>query len=196
MNETGENEIWTLGGRKIDFISPTPSMIDMPSMAVSLANMSRFNGYTNGFYSVAQHSVIMSYWVEDLYEGSNMDLAKAAVLHDFGEAWIGEHVTSLKKHLKISHLENKITRMIFEDHDIDPDLWNCAEIKELDMILLNTEIRDLKSGYAPPNPEMCIPEDEVTINPQMPDSAYSNLKMRYNALFPDRQITAAYRNLN
>ena len=193
MMETKDTELWTLGGAKIDFANPQRDMIDMSTVAISLANQSRFNGYTNGYYSVAQHSTIMSYWAEDLHEGDNIDLARAALLHDAGEAWIGEIITPLKRKCpSIKGHESNVTRMIFEDHEIDPDMWDCAEIKELDAIMFNTEVRDLKENYAPPEPHLCIPDDQVIINPQLPPYAYANFVMRYNTLFPERKITRPY----
>lgn len=193
MMETKDTELWTMGGAKIDFANPQRDMIDMSSIAISLANQSRFNGYTNGYYSIAQHSTIMSYWAEDLYESNNLPLARAALLHDAGESWVGEVVTPIKRKIPaFGGYENNVTRMIFEDHGLDPDMWDCDEIKELDAIMFNTEVRDLKDRYAPPEPHLCIPDDQVIINPQLPPAAYDNFILRYNTLFPERKITRPY----
>lgn len=164
----------------------------MRDTAVSLANTSRYNGYTEGYYSVAQHATIMSYWAEGLYEGSNQDIARAALLHDAAEAWIGEMVKPLRAVITaLDAIEDRIARMYFERHDLDPDLWCCEEIAELDQIMAATEVRDLKPGMLF-DEKLAIPSTMVSIYPQQPRAAFENFKLRYNTLFPDRRMVGAY----
>src|SRR6185503_5589264 len=53
-----------------------------------LANLSRFGGHTRAFYSVAQHSVIVSQLVEE--RGGDAEDAFAALMHDATEAYLGD----------------------------------------------------------------------------------------------------------
>lgn len=160
--------------------------ICMHTIALSMANSARYNGATQSFYSVGQHSTIMSYWAEDLYEGSNEELAKAALLHDCSEFLIGEIITPVKRQMPAAYaIESVVARKIFEAHGVDFSLWESEEMKELDWILYNTETRDLRPFCRVEDESACIPRSEVTINPQMPPTAFANFKMRYERLFPN-----------
>lgn len=160
--------------------------ICMHTIALSLANTARFNGVTQSFYSVAQHSTIMSYWAEDLYEGSNEELAKAALMHDCAEFLIGDIISPLKRSLPMVHdIEAVVAKKIFDAHGVDFALWGSEEMKELDWILYNTETRDLRPFARVEDESACIPKSEVIINPQMPPAAFGNFKLRYERLFPN-----------
>lgn len=194
-SDSMDTQIWSLDGDMIDPFNPDPGMIDMHAIAVSLSNLVRYNGYVSSFYSVAQHATIMSYWAENIHEGCTPEMEKAALLHDAAETWIGEHTSPIKQTCPgIPGLEDGVARMIFAHHDLDPDLWNCAEIKELDWIMFNTEVRDIRPFVEPDDPSACIPRDEVIINPLMPPAAFDNFKLRYNRLFPERPILGNYEN--
>jgi len=182
-----------LNGEWFDPFDPQRDELDMHSVAVGLSNQGRYNGLTNGFYSVAQHATIMSYWAEDIYEGHNPEIAKIALLHDAAEAWIGDVPAPIRQHLPLlDKLEANVMSMIMEMHGLPTNAWRSDEIAELDAIMFNTEIRDLKPHDDPLMPEICIPADHVTINPQEPRFAFQNFVMRYNQLFPDLQIVGPH----
>lgn len=191
MNDQSIDEtfLWNLKGGMIHPLSPNEEEVDMQDIAVAMSNTCRYNGLVSSFYSVAQHSVIMSYWAEDLHEETNPDIARAALLHDAAEAWIGDIPSPLKRLCPmISKIEEKIAHMLFEIHGLDPALFDCEEIKELDWIMYQTEMRDVKPNQDPTDPKCCIPPEFVTIYPQMPNTAFENFKMRYNSLFADRAL--------
>lgn len=66
--------------------------IDILDIAHSLALQCRYNGHTTKHYSVAEHCVLLSYYVEP-------QDALWALLHDAPEAYIGDMVRPLKKHM-------------------------------------------------------------------------------------------------
>jgi hypothetical protein len=54
----------TVSGRRVNPFDPAPDEIDIADIARALGNLCRFGGHCRVFYSVAQHSVIVSELVE------------------------------------------------------------------------------------------------------------------------------------
>lgn len=75
------NYISTLSGKRIYLDNPHPSDFRIEDIAAGLAKECRFNGQCQGFYSVAQHSVLLSRLLPD-------DLALVGLLHDAPEAYL------------------------------------------------------------------------------------------------------------
>src|ERR687896_137919 len=75
----------TVSGRWVNPFDPDPEQLDASDIARALANQCRFGGHSRVFYSVAQHSVIVSELVEQ--RGGDAEDAFAALMHDAGEAW-------------------------------------------------------------------------------------------------------------
>ena len=73
--------IQTFSGRKVYPMDLTPDDIHIRDIAHSLAHQCRFAGHVSRFYSVAQHSVIMSRLVP-------REHAMWALLHDASEAYL------------------------------------------------------------------------------------------------------------
>lgn len=77
--------------RTFDVVRPDPTLISIETIAHSLSMQCRFNGHCNAFYSVAQHSVLVSQvcMIED---------ARWGLLHDASEAYLGDVIRPLKHH--------------------------------------------------------------------------------------------------
>lgn len=109
--------------------------IDIEDIANGLAYQCRFNGQTNRFFSVAEHSLIVSALVPD-------ELKFAALMHDAGEAYLGDWVKPIKILFpELNALEEGVTNLIVEEFGLD--FSNYAPIKRADNISLATEKRDL-----------------------------------------------------
>ena len=109
--------------------------IDMEDIAHGLAYQCRFNGQTNQFYSVAQHSLMVASLVPPAYR-------RAALLHDAAEAYLGDMVKPLKVLLPgFSEIEEKVTQLIADRFQLD--FSDYAPIKAADLVALATEKRDL-----------------------------------------------------
>jgi hypothetical protein len=82
-----------------DLESPTADMIDHRDIALGLSRQARYNGFTNGYYSVAEHSILVASWL--MRTKKNPELAILGLIHDAAEAYIGDMVTPIKQHLPL-----------------------------------------------------------------------------------------------
>lgn len=146
-------------GKKFWPLDPKPEEVDLKDIAHSLALQCRFNGHTNSFFSIAQHSVLVSKIVSP-------EQALAGLFHDAAEAYTGDIVSPLKRFLppEFKEIEMAIEKVIFEHFGIKN--VNHIEIKRADKIALFTERRDVMSkspaiwndeGLFEPYPEKIIP---------------------------------------
>ena len=83
--------MWTASGQLFDILAFDPFAITLEDVAHGLSNICRFGGHTaKGFYSVAQHSVLVS----ELCDTAD---AAAGLLHDAPEAYLGDVISPLKR---------------------------------------------------------------------------------------------------
>jgi hypothetical protein len=132
----------TVSGRFLNPFEPDPAQIDIGDIARALANVCRFGGHCRTFYSVAQHSVIVSELVEE--RGGDVEDVFAALMHDATEAYLGDmphpikHRSPLGKAFK--EAEANLEAVLNEHFNIRPGV---KEIKVADRALLATERRAL-----------------------------------------------------
>jgi hypothetical protein len=130
----------TVSGRRLNPFDPEPDQLDIADIARALANLCRFGGHTRVFYSVAQHSVIVSELVEQ--RGGDVEDVFAALMHDASEAYLGDmphpikHRSPLGASFKAA--EEHLEQAIRDRFAIKPDV---PEIKRADRALLATERR-------------------------------------------------------
>lgn len=80
--------IETFTGCRFFFGDPQPETVHLEDVAHALSLLSRYNGHTRRFYSVAEHAVLMAGWV--WAHAADADLAMTALHHDDAEAYIGD----------------------------------------------------------------------------------------------------------
>lgn len=83
------NWIMTHTGKKFKPFNPRTEDIDIEDIAHALSNICRFNGHVNQFYSVAEHSVLVSVLCPE-------ELKLKGLLHDAAEAYLGDVPSPLK----------------------------------------------------------------------------------------------------
>lgn len=153
-------------GGYFDFIDPKPETVFIEDIAAGLAKAARFGGQSRRpidghfgcFYSVAQHSCLVSEMVEPEHRF-------AALMHDAAEGYMGDMVGPLKQLIPdFKVIENRVEEAIFARFGIAAPLH--ASIKHADLRALRTEQRDLSTGRAhnwngldqfEPHPETIVP---------------------------------------
>src|SRR4029077_8735123 len=127
-------------GTKFYILDPNPKIISIETIAHALSQVCRWAGQCEKFYSVAQHSVLVSEIVPD-------ELALQGLLHDASEAFIGDITSPLKEAMEIGapgmlrFLENRIHQAVATRFGLE---WPySAEVKQADRIALATEKRDI-----------------------------------------------------
>lgn len=127
--------IQTFTGRYFNLVSPDPWTITIEDIAHALSNVCRFAGHCRTFYSVAQHSLVVSRSVSP-------ERALEALLHDAAEAYCGDVTKPLKSVLPdYRKVQTGIELAIAKRFGLPPEL--DPEIKFADLVVLATERRDL-----------------------------------------------------
>lgn len=117
--------------------------IVIDDIAHALSNICRFNGHCRNFYSVAEHSVLVSKIVRLMWP-DDFDAIWAGLLHDATEAYVGDVTTPLKVTMpKFMELEDKIGHDIAKTFKIKWDKRTVERVKTADMIALSTEAHEL-----------------------------------------------------
>lgn len=149
--------IQTYTGRRFDLLNPAASDVDIRDIAHALSNCCRFAGHTKQFYSVAQHSVIVSRVCEPRD-------ALYGLLHDAAEAYTGDLTRPLKKTLpEFYEIERRIEAAIFVRFGLRHDSEAHARIKFWDDRLLATEVRDFMVDVSGMYPQLPQPLKQVII---------------------------------
>lgn len=168
-------------GRYFDFTAPRA--LSIVEIAHGLSHICRFTGHCYEFYSVAQHSVLVSHLVPERY-------ALHGLLHDAVEAVVGDMASPLKALIpEYKEIERQCEAVILRGFGLDGLM--PPEVKHADLVALRTEQRDLMGAdthlWTPteglePHPER--------ISPLIPQMARRAFLHRYLSL-TSRRVDAA-----
>lgn len=129
--------IQTRDGHYLNLLEPCGSAINIDGIAHALSNLCRFTGHVREFYSVAQHSLMVSLIVPE-------NVAREGLLHDAQEAYIGDVSTPLKRLLpRYEEIEKNLEGVIAKKFGLDWSPATRSLVKRADTIMLATERRDL-----------------------------------------------------
>lgn len=141
MNAQAERWDWffTFTGRKVYVHDPDPNEIVIEDIAHALSNLCRFGGHTRRFYSVAEHSVLVSRLVSRRGQPGNSYI-KRALLHDASEAYLGDVIRPLKTSLhEYKAIELKWEAAIAVRFELPADEDGDRVVKAADMQALLIE---------------------------------------------------------
>lgn len=142
--------IQTFTGRKFFPLAPDINQICIEDIAHALSNLCRYTGHTKHFYSVAEHSLLVSHQVPRRH-------ALAGLLHDATEAYLIDLAKPVKRLAEMKpyrDAEDRLARVIAERFGLDT--VEPPEVKEADLRLLATEAPQL---MAPLHPEWKVPAE-------------------------------------
>lgn len=105
LNHTPEIFLALQGGERFYLDDPgeTDSAYGPEVVSVALGNISRFNGHTGRFYSVAEHSVFVLDIFLEMFPDAPPLLQAFALFHDAGEAFTGDATRPLLRFLERYH---------------------------------------------------------------------------------------------
>ncbi len=173
--------IETFTGQRFTPLAPTPEMIWVEDIAHALSNLCRFNGHVREFYSVAEHSVRVSWVLEEW--GEDEDVQFWGVNHDAWEAYAGDWATPLKQSeigAGYRLAEARGMRAICQRFSMAETMPEAVRIA--DAVMLATEARDLM----PFKPEhwrgLMVKPLEDRIAPWSPKEARQRFLARFHDL--------------
>lgn len=172
--------IQTFTGLVMYPLDPRPEEICIEDIAHALSNLCRFTGHCREFYSVADHSVRVSYTCDPKD-------ALWGLLHDAPEAYLADMSRPVKRFSEFGRIyqgiEDRLMEVIAEKFGLRPGYLAPANVKHADAVLLATEKRDLMQGCFKPWENPAEPLRTV-IRPLSPGDARLNFMRRF------RQLTA------
>jgi len=137
---------------EINILNPNPDDININDIAISLGRIARFLGHSKLFYSVAQHSVMLSDMVPEKY-------SLTALLHDAAEAYLGDIIRPVKAFIQnYNEMENDLLDIIMKKYGGIFPL--PEEVIHADDVLLEFEWTELVLQ----NKYLCYSPDAATEN--------------------------------
>ena len=163
-------------GAWFDFCAPASSEFTVDDIAHGLANICRYSGQCSRFYSVAEHSILVS----ETAEGFEFE----ALLHDAAEAVLGDITRPLKQMLpEYKRIEAEVERAILERFGVETPL--PPQVKQADLRVLAAEQRQIMpegtDGWVRGQKVEPAP---IVVRHLPPDQAKREFLDRYEALRP------------
>ncbi|MCY1703997.1 hydrolase [Deinococcus sp. SL84] len=154
----------TASGIRLDLLSPQPDMFTREDIAAGLSHAARFSGQTGRFFSVAQHSLLVSSLLKAW--GHTPEVQLLGLLHDAQEAYLCDLARPVKVLVPgYKELELRLWAAIRERFGLD-DL--PPEVKDADNAALHAEAWEL---LGPPAGDWAGPQAEASLQ-TVPDARH------------------------
>jgi hypothetical protein len=130
--------IRTNSGQYVNVFDPNPETILIEDVAHSLSHQCRFGGHLPYHFSVAMHSINVSYGVRSKH-------AFAGLMHDASEAYLLDIPRPIKNRMpEYKTIEDNLMKVIAAKFGFEYPLHD--EVKEADNIALENEWREIFLG--------------------------------------------------
>lgn len=151
--------VGTFSGRQIDLTAIKPDDIEIIDIAVGLAQQCRYAGQVWPFYSVAEHSVLISRMVPQV---PNSSLPLKALLHDAPEFIINDLVRPVKRKVTgYDEIEAVVMEAVEREFDFQYTAADWTVIKHYDDLITISERRALMPRLNPSSYGAGVHESEV-----------------------------------
>jgi hypothetical protein len=138
---TNQMPLMTASGLDFYPMAPDPAAVRIEDIAHALSNICRYGGHVSKFYSVAQHSVLVS-------RALPPHLRLWGLLHDSAEAYVGDIPRPLKRHLVgYEAIEAGVMAAIVTALGLSPAEMP-REVKTVDNAIIADEARALMPSRA------------------------------------------------
>jgi 5'-deoxynucleotidase YfbR-like HD superfamily hydrolase len=169
-------------GRRFWPLAPRPEDIDFRDIAHALSMQCRFSGHSRAFYSVAQHSVLVSH-------ACDPQDALWGLMHDASEAYLVDIPKPLKIDVGFTSYraaEDKLQVMLCVKFGLQT--WMPSSVHRADEALLAAEAIDLMSPLDPDWEKWVggIERYPETIHPWGPERSKSTFLARFHQLTKGR----------
>lgn len=167
--------IQTYGGRQYWPLDPRSEEVDIKDIAHALSLICRYTGHCERFYSVAEHSVNVSYVVQRYAPSGRPALFLHALLHDAAEAYCNDIARPVKRSIsgyaEIEGLNFAAICEHFEMGGLFPE--EIAIIHQADNAMLLAEMGAIMKtppvAWDPidvPTPMLTIAKERIKITPE------------------------------
>lgn len=175
-NKFANTYIETYTGRKFDVLNPQSEDISIIDIAHALSMMCRFSGHCKRFYSVSQHSVLVSL--------NSPGYELWGLLHDASEAYLSDIVSPVKPHLaNYKELETNIMKAICNKFDLPEKMPKEVHVADVEMLRVEAyHLMTSKGVNWKANAESDNPIWEMDLNPLAPEKAKLLFLERFNLL--------------
>jgi hypothetical protein len=175
--------ISTYSGEFFDFNHPENFKFDIETIAHALSNICRYGGHCDSFYSVAEHSVLVSQVVPT-------ELALCGLLHDASEAFVGDMPSPLKAMCQSYRtIEERVHKAVAKEFQIPYP--HPAEVKVADKMLYKAERLVLTPNVQDSVWHVDVPVVKVEINCYTPKKAKIVFLERFKELTSGEYRAAA-----
>ncbi len=167
----------------------TPSQVRMSDIRAGISKTCRYNGQIDGWYSVAEHSVLVSRIAE--IKGDTEAIIPA-LFHDAHEAYMGDIASPHKDMMgpgckTFERSMELIVREALGLGDVFDEVW--ARVKEYDTIILHRELvclRTIMPDWYDPNMDDLVPAEIQPVGLEWPDadSLFRSRMSEVNFKFP------------
>ncbi len=143
MFHARKNTTIELPGGDLDLVAPLPQRIHLEDLARGLGKLCRWSGQIDGFYSVAEHSLLVARLCPERWQLDGL-------LHDAHEALMGDIITPVKwaiGYSRIRKIEDRLLRAVYMSCGVPlPDREQREAVQRADAHAARIEYHHLKYG--------------------------------------------------